>query len=172
MIVSEKQSRAYLLIGLLIVVALLAAQFLIDRSYEAASEEVVRQTKELEQMKASANARYALFEQYRAFEAIVNGDGGLSKSFPLSALDLYTTVDRALADNQIEHTNRSSSSGAKGGAIQLQVSFSGSYYGMLRALSALRNSDRIMRISEIRIAAEDGEKVSGTMTIQSVARAR
>jgi hypothetical protein len=76
-----------------------------------------------------------------------------------------------MKDNGLEHTNRSSSSGVEpGGVLQLQISFSGPYYGVLKALAALRECEYAMRISDFRVNAEADGKVSGSMTILSNAK--
>lgn len=165
-----KKQHRYALIAICAVVILLlvAAQIWLEREYELAVGNVERANVTLDMVKAKADARRMLLERYKDFDAMISAGSHKLPVYPSTALELFTEVDEAMKRYHVEHTNRSSSGGSnKGSTIQLQISFSGSYYGVLNALAALRDSSYMMKISDLMIKADDGGKVSGTMTIIS-----
>ncbi|MDL2263027.1 hypothetical protein LJC31_00080 [Synergistaceae bacterium OttesenSCG-928-I11] len=168
---TEKQKKTYVFLLSIVVVLLLAAQFFLQHTFENTSAELARTSGNLEALKKTADARYALLDKYKSFESLAAAPGKSTRAFPENALELFAVVDRAMKDNRLEHTNRSSSSGTEpGGVLQLQIAFSGPYYGVMKALATLRESEYVMRISDFRITAESDGKVSGSMTILSNAK--
>jgi hypothetical protein len=169
---AEKQKKTYIFLLSLIVILLLAAQFFLQYTFKNTSAELARRRGSLDALKKTADARYALLDKFKSLEALAATPGNATRSFPENALELFAVVDRTMKDNGLEHTNRSPSSGTEelGGVLQLQISFSGPYYGVLKALAALRECEYVMRISDFRITAGAGGKVSGSMTILSSAR--
>lgn len=171
MMITESQKRTYIVILTVIAIALVAAQYLLARELESVSEELKHERRQLETIHMRNDDRRLLLERYKEFSALVSPAGHQAKVFPTSALELFTVIDAAMKENHVEHTNRSGSGGGEAGsAIRLQLSFSGTYYSLLKSLASLRESDHIMRISDIRFNADSGEKVSGTMTVTSTAR--
>lgn len=169
--ITESQKRTYILLLAAVAIIMIAAQYLLTRELETASEDLKQETRQLETIHMRNDDRRKLLERYKEFSSLVSPEGRQAKIFPTSALELFTILDAAMKENHIEHTNRSGSGGSEpGSAIRLQISFSGTHYGFLKALAALRESNYIMRISDIRLNADSGEKISGTMTVTSTAR--
>lgn len=168
---NEKQKKSYVLLLALVVVLLIAAQVFLERTFRNTSAELASARGSLAAAKRTAEDRNTLLDKYKTFESRSTTPGKSERIFPENALELFSVVDRAMKDNRLEHTNRSSSSGTKpGGVMQLQISFNGPYYGVVKALAALRESNYVMRISDFRITAQADGKVTGTMTILSTAR--
>lgn len=167
---TEKQKKTYAVLLSIVVVLLLAAQFFLQRTFETTGAELARVSGNLEALKKTSDARYVLLEKYKSFESQTAASGESARVFPENALELFAVVDRAMKDNFLEHTNRSSSGAEPGGVLQLQIAFSGPYYGVMKALAALRESEYVMRISEFRITAGTDGKVSGSMTVLSHAK--
>lgn len=170
---SDRQKKNYAILTAVIVVLLLACQFWIQKTYNEDKMELARLNGEVQSEKKTVESRHNLLEKYKLFETLASGTGRAKQVYPENALELFSVVDRALKDNNIEHTNRSSSSEtAPGGVLQLQLSFNGQYYGILKALAALRESEYVMRVSDFKVSAGDGGRVSGSMTILSTARSQ
>lgn len=168
---NEKQKKTFVSLLALVVVLLIAAQLFLQRTFQSTSAELASARGQLAAIKKTTDDRYSLLEKYKSFEAQAATPGRTERAFPENALELFAVVDRAMKDNRLEHTNRSSSSGTEpGGVLQLQISFNGPYYGVIKALATLRESEYVMRISDFRITAQADGKVSGTMTILSTAR--
>ena len=168
---SERQRRSYTLLAVVVVVLLLGAQYWLQREYNESERQLGRLRGELSTERRTVESRYALLEKYKLFESLAGGTNRPERLYPENALELFAVVDRALKENGLDHTNRSSSSDtAPGGVLQLQISFSGPYYGVLKALAALRESEYVMRVSDFRLSAQENGRVSGTMTILSTAR--
>lgn len=166
-----RHKKIYGMLLCIAAVLLIAAQALLSFRFEQMSDEIRDASRSLEAAKTRVSTRHGLLEHYKKFEALADAHGASYGLFPENALELFTVVDKAMKENHVEHTNRSSTSGAEpGGVLQLQISFSGSYYGVLSALAALRDSRYVMRITDLRITAEDDGKVSGAMTIMSAAK--
>ena len=167
---TEKQKKTYIFLLSIVVVLLLAAQFFLQHTFRNTTAELARVSGNLEALKRTGDARYTLLEKYKSFESQTATPGASQRVFPENALELFAVVDRAMKDNFLEHTNRSSSGAEPGGVLQLQISFNGPYYGMMKALATLRESEYVMRISDFRITAGADGKVSGSMTILSQAK--
>ncbi len=167
---TEKQKKTYIFLLSIVVVLLLAAQFFLQQTFRNTTAELARVSGNLDVLKKTVDDRYALLEKYKSFESQAATPGESARVFPENALELFSIVDRAMKDNFLEHTNRSSSSAEPGGVLQLQITFNGPYYGVMKALATLRESEYIMRISDFRITAEADGKVSGSMTILSHAK--
>jgi hypothetical protein len=169
--ITERQKKTHVILFLFTVVLLLAAQLFLRHAFKNACAELMTASGNLASLKNAVDSRYALFEKYRSFEIAAAAPGRASRVFPGDALELFTVVDRAMKDNDLEYVNRFSSSGTEpGGALQLQITFSGPYYGVLKALATLRGCEYVMRVADFRVTAgEDGE-VSGSMTVLSNSR--
>lgn len=170
-VITEKQRRTYFLLLTLLTIVLVAAQFGLHYLLETASTDLAIEYGELENLKQTVDARHVLLERYKAFEAQSKSEGMQPQVYPETALELFTAVDSALKENQVEHTNRNSSSGTEpGGVLQLQITFSGSYYNVMKALAQLRSGQYAMCLADFSITAENDGRVTGHMTILSNSR--
>ena len=162
------QMRMYALVATVLVVLLLVVQMFALRSFAAKSQEFAITKEGVTSSKSQVEAKAKLLSEYKSLK----NSAPKEKMNPESALELYTIVDKALNDNAIEHTNRSSSAGTveQGGALQIQIDFRGSYYGLLKALAALRDAKYLMRISTFHLNGEDNGRVSGSMTVLSTVK--
>lgn len=170
---NPKHRRAYIFIAALFLIALLAGQYLLSNKFKASLDDAEMMRIALEENKGRTNARRQLLEKYRTFESTISSQGIARKIFPANPLELFTEIDTSMKKFHVEHTNRSGSSGSTpGSSLQLQISFSGTYYGVMQALAALRESVYIMRVADFQLAAEDRGRVSGAMSIISAIAAQ
>ena len=170
---SEKQRRNYTILVAVVVLLLLGGQFWLQREFDKSQSQLDRLSNELASQRKTVETRSALLEKYKSFEALATGPSRPQLTYPENALELFAVVDKALKDHGLEHTNRDpSNETAPGGVLQLQISFSGPYYGLLKALAALRESEYVMRVSDFSIAASENGRISGTMTVLSTARSQ
>lgn len=168
---SEKQKRGYTLLAGIVVILLLAGQFWLQKEFDKSSGELERLQNELATQRKTVESRSALLEKYKFFEVLAIGPNQPERVYPENALELFAVVDKALKDNNLEHTNKNQSiDTAPGGTLQLQISFTGPYYGVLKALATLRESEYVMRVSDFKLSAEENSRVSGSMTILSTAK--
>ena len=160
--------RMYGMMATIVVILLILTQVILLRTFSAKSYEASLVRDGVVSTKVQIEAKAKLLSEYKSLK----GTARKEKVKPESAFALYSVVDKALSDNSIEHTNRSSTVGApdQSGALQIQVDFNGSYYSLLKALAALRDSGCLMRISSFNINGEDGGKVSGSMTVVSTVK--
>ena len=177
MIDSSNRMRMYGLLVTVVIVVLLLAQIILLRSFAQRSNEYALIKDGIASSRSEAGAKATLLNEYKTLK----DSDSKEKISPESALALYTVVDKALNDNGIEHTNKSSSTAlgtpppspdgtVDWGPLQIEIDFKGSYYGLLKALAALRDGSCLMRISSFRIRGEDDGKVSGSMTVVSVTK--
>lgn len=170
---NQKQQKLYGLLVTITVALLLGTQLLLQYTFKTASQELTAVEHELSGLRKTTEARSALVSIYRSLERSVYNPNTPERVNPDSALTLYTAVEKVLKDNQLEHTNQSSSSGVSpGGTLTLQISFTGPYYGVVKALATLRESEYVMRISSFVLSADPNKEglISGTMTILSTAK--
>lgn len=168
MINSPSQMRMYALVATVLVALLLIVQVFAFRSFEAKSQELALIKEGVASSKSQVEAKAKLVSEYKTLK----NSAPKEKVNPGSALELYTIVDKALNDNAIEHTNKSSSAATaeQGGALQIQIDFRGSYYGLLKALATLRDAGYLMRISTFQLNGEDNGRVNGSMTVLSTVK--
>ncbi|MDR1965765.1 MAG: hypothetical protein LBQ36_03570 [Synergistaceae bacterium] len=167
----EKQQKMYGVLTFFVIVLMLAAQFVLQYTLKEASEQLVSVSSSLATDKKNRDTQRGLNERLKAFELSAAGQNGGDRQFPLTASDLFVALDRVLRDYAIEFTNSSPNSQVQpGGNFVLTISFSGPYYNVMKALAAIRESEYIMRISDLRLNAEGNGTVRGTMNIVSTAR--
>jgi hypothetical protein len=92
--------------------------------------------------------------------------------FPANPLELFTTVGSVLQDYSVDFTNSTSNLTVKPGEnFTLSINIlSGQYYNLMKALAAIRENNYIMRINELRLNADGGGLVKGSMSIISTAQ--
>jgi hypothetical protein len=169
----EKQHKAYGILMFFAVVLLLGAQFVLQYTLRQSSDELVSTNTSLSSDERTLNAQRSLNERYNTFQRIVSGQAGTDRKFPIDGHELYTALSNVLHDYTIEFTNSSPNAGVQPGAsFTLQITFSGQYYNVIKALAAIRESGYIMRISQLNIEAQGAGVVSGTMNIVSTAQAQ
>ena len=162
--------------GLLVsitVVLLLLAQLMLQHAFKNDSMELTALEKEVATLNKTAEDRRSLLDIYRTLERASFNPNKPERVNPENSLALYAVLDKILKDNEIEHTNNSSSRGTvAGGVITLQISFNGPYYGLLKALAALREAPYVTRVSTFSINADANREgyVNGSMTVLSTAR--
>lgn len=163
---SARNRRAFIFLGVLAALALAALQIWLRNEYIALNREIDQARGTLDLVKSQAESRRGLMERYRDFESMIVSSGYSRRRYPANALDFFSVIDRAMKKHHVEHTNRSSAGGSEsGGTISLQISFSGPYYGVIKALAELRENDIVMRITDITMDADQDGKVAGVMTI-------
>jgi hypothetical protein len=156
-----------------VVVLLLGAQFVLQYTLRQASDELVSVKTSVASDERTLNAQRSLNGRYKTFQQAVAGHTGADRKFPVNGRELYTALANVLHDYSIEFTSSSSNAGVQPGAgFTLQIAFSGRYYNVIKALAAIRESNYIMRISELNLAAEGSGIVKGAMNIVSVAQAQ
>lgn len=168
---TQKQQRTYVLLGFVTIALLLVAQFLSQQTLKAAANELSSAKGNLTAMKQNVQSRTNLVSKYKALETSMLSSGRDNYIYPENALALYSVVDNAFKINQVEHTNQSSSSNTvPGGILELRLTFNGSYYGVLKALGTIRESQYLMKIADLTIDADTTVTVKGTVTILSIAK--
>jgi hypothetical protein len=156
-----------------VVVLLLAAQFVLQYTLRQASDELVSVKTSLSSDERTLNSQRSLNERYKTFQQIVAGQAGTDRKFPVNGRELHEAVSSVLSDYSIEFDSNTSNVGVQpGAAFTLQITFSGQYYNVIKALAAIRESSYIMRMSELNLTAEGGGAVRGTMSIVSTAQAQ
>jgi hypothetical protein len=170
---SEKQTKAYGALMVVVAILLLGAQFGLQFIFRQSSDELVSTRTSLENDKRTLNNQRSLSERFESFRNLTLGQSGTDRQFPLSGIELYTALSNVLRDYQIDFSNATPNTGVQPGApFTLQIRFNGPYYNVIKALASIRESSYIMRISNLTINAEGGGNVSGTMNIVSTARAQ
>lgn len=165
---NDKQKRRYFILLALIVIILAGVQLYLQRAFDEATEELVSAHMNIAELRSTSDSKQTLLKRYKDFEAVIMAQMGAATVFPSSAMEMYTAVDAVMKANRVEHTNSSSSSStAPGGVLQLQITYSGSYYDILKALADLRTGEYAMRVSDFKISAIEGSRVSGVMTVLS-----
>jgi hypothetical protein len=168
---TQKQQRLYGILVAITVVLLLVAQFLLQYALKGTSRELVAAKDNLLMLRQSINSKTSLVEKYKQFEIVVSNPNAPERGYPQNGSELYAILDKSLGDNGVDHSNTSPTSGTPpGGELRLQITFNGSYYSVLKALAAMRESPIVMRISAFRIDATNEGQVSGTMTVLSTAK--
>jgi hypothetical protein len=167
----EKQHKMYGVLMIVVVVLLLAAQYLLQFTLRQASEQLVSIQTSLSSEKTMLDSQRSLSERFKSFEILASRHGGSERLFPVSPIELYTAVSDVLDDYTIDFTSSSSNLTVRPGEnFTLSISFNGHYYNIMKALAALRESNYIMRINELRLTAEGGGNVRGSMNIVSTAQ--
>ncbi|MDR1471182.1 MAG: hypothetical protein LBS75_01545 [Synergistaceae bacterium] len=168
---AEKQHALYGVLMAFVVVLFLVAQFVLQHTLKSASEELASVSTNLASEKRTAESRKLLVERYKSFESLAMNYSRSERVFPVNAREFFTAMDKVLKDNLVEYTSRSASpQTTPGGRLELQFSFSGPYYGVLKALAALRENEYVMRVSNLVIEAEAEGRVSGSMSVISTVR--
>lgn len=168
---TQKQQRTYVLLGFVTVALLMVAQFLSQQTLRAATSELSSAKGNLDMMKQNVQSRTNLVAQYKALETSMLSSGRDNYVYPENALALYSVIDNVFNVNKIEHTNTSSSSSTvPGGILELKLTFNGPYYGVLKSLGAIRESQYLMKIADLVVEAESNTTVKGTVTILSIAK--
>lgn len=167
----QKQQRAYAFLGFVTVALLMLAQVLSQQALRRATSEFSSAKGNFNVMKTNVQSRTDLAQKYKELESTMLASGRDNYIYPENALALYAVVDSAFNSNQVEHTNRSSSSNTvPGGILELRLTFGGTYYNVLKTLGAIRESLYLMKIADLVIEADSGAKVKGTVTILSIAK--
>jgi hypothetical protein len=168
---SEKQTKAYGALMVLVVILMLGAQFGLQFIFRQSSDELVSLRTSVESDKRALTNQQSLSSRFESFRTLALGQSGSDRQFPISGIELYTALSNVLRDYQIDFSNATPNSGVQPGAsFTLQIRFSGPYYNVIKALASIRDSNYIMRISNLTINAEGGGNVSGTMNVVSTAR--
>ncbi|MDR1481070.1 MAG: hypothetical protein LBI74_00420 [Synergistaceae bacterium] len=166
---AQKQQRMYGVLVAITIVLLLVAQFLLRQALTGTAEELESVKANLNTLRQAAESKSGLVEKYKQFEAAINPSNS-DRTYPANGSELYGVLNGLLTEHGIMNESKSSTSGtAAGGVLQLQITFNGSYYGLLKALAAIRESRYVMRISDFRIDASEAGQVSGSMTVLSTA---
>jgi len=165
----EKQHKMYGVLMFFSVVLLLAAQFVLQYTLKEASEQFVSVRSSLAEDQKKLTSQRSLSERYKSFELLASAQSGTERQFPLDGRELYTALDSVMNSYSIEFTNNTPNSQAKG-TFTLQVSFTGPYYNVMKALAAIRESQYIMRISDLTLNAQSNGVVKGSMNIISTAK--
>ena len=167
---AQRQQRIYGVLVAITIILLLVAQFLLQSALTGTTEELASVRSNLSALKRTAESQSGLVAKYKQFETAVN-PGNSDRVYPANGSELYGVLNSLLTENSIRNENKSSASGtAPGGVLQLQITFTGPYYGLLKALAAIRENRYVMRISDFRINAMESGQVSGSMTVLSTAR--
>jgi hypothetical protein len=154
-----------------VVILLLVAQFVLQRTLRSAGEELASVSANLTTESRVADSRRQLVERYKSFESLALNYSRSERVFPVNSRELFTALDTVLKSNSVEYSNTTSSSQtAPGGKLELRITFNGPYYGLMKALAAMRESGYVMRVSNLSIRAEDNGRVSGSMSIISSVR--
>jgi len=168
---TQKQQRTYVLLGFVTVALLLIAQFLSQQTLRAATSDLASSKGSLNAMKQNVQSRTGLISRYKALESSIISSGRDSYVYPENANALYSVVNNVFKMNNVEHTNRSSSSSTvPGGVLELRLTFTGPYYGVLKALGGIRESQYLMKIADLSINSDTDTIVQGTVTILSIAK--
>ena len=167
---ADKQSKAYGVLIFFVVILLLGSQFGLQHMFKQSSAELSSFQQSLARDRNQLNSRMSLSERYDAFQARANEHAGADRQFPVNGAELFRALNSVMQSYNIEFFNNSTTAGVQPGApFILQISFSGRYYNLMKALAAIRESGFIMRIEEINLSADGDETVSGTMSIRSIA---
>lgn len=168
---TQRQQRTYALLGFVTAALLMVAQVLSQQALRAATSDLSSAKGNYNMMKQNVQSRTDLAMKYKELESAMLASGRDNYVYPENALALYAVVDNAFSNNQVEHTNKSSSSNTvPGGILELRLTFDGSYYSVLKTLGAIRESMYLMKIADLTIEADSGAKVKGTVTILSIAK--
>jgi hypothetical protein len=168
---AEKQHKLYGVLMFFVIILFLGAQYLLQYTLKDASERLVSVRTSLASEKKTLDSQKSLNERYKSFELLASGQGGTERQFPENASELFIALDRVLKEYQVEFTNSSPNSNIQpGGSFVLSISFTGPYYNVIKALAAIRESEYIMRITELKLNAQGSGVVKGTMNITSTAR--
>jgi hypothetical protein len=170
-VTAEKQHKMYGILMFVVVVLLLAAQYLLQHTLRQASEQLVSIQTSLSSERGKVNSQRSLSERLKSFEVLASGHGVSERLFPENPREFYDAVISVLDDYSVEQVQRSSSLTVQPGEnFTLSIDFNGQYYNVMKALAALRENKYVMRINELKISADGGGLVKGTMSIISTAR--
>lgn len=168
---TQKQQRAYVLLGFVTVMLLLAAQFLSQQTLRAVSSELSSVKGNLDTMRRNVQSRSNLVLKYKELENSMLSSGRDNYIYPENANALHSVVNNVFASHGIDQTNASSSSNTvPGGILELRLTFTGPYYGVLKTLGGIRESQHLMKISDLSINSDTDTVVKGTVTILSIAK--
>ena len=167
---AEKQSKAYGILIFFVVILLLGAQYGLQYMFKQSSEELVSLQQTLENDKRQLDSQVSLSSRYDIFQELAQGHAGAERQFPVNGALLFQALNSVMQNYNIDFVNTTSTVGVQPGAdFTLQISFSGQYYNVMKALAAIRESGFIMRISELNLSAQGNGLVSGTISIISTA---
>jgi hypothetical protein len=170
-VTAEKQHKMYGVLMVAVVILLLAAQYILQRTLQQASEELISIKTSLSSEQSMLSSQRSLSERLKSFEVLASGYGGSERLFPENPRELFAAVGGVLQDYSVEFTQSSSNLTVKPGEnFTLAISFNGQYYNVMKALAAIRENNYIMRINELRLNAESSGAVRGSMNIVSTAR--
>lgn len=168
---TQKQQRTYVLLGFVTVALLLAAQILSQQTLRSATAELSASKGNLDAMKRNVESRSNLVSKYKTLESSMLSSGRDNYRYPENANALHSVVNEVFTLHNIEHTNKSSSSSTvPGGILELRLTFTGPYYGVLKALGGIRESEYLMKIADLSINSDTDTIVQGTVTILSIAK--
>lgn len=168
---TQKQQRTYVLLGFVTVALLLVAQFLSQQTLRSASAELSSSKGNLDAMEQNLASRTTLVGKYKTLENSMLSSGRDNYLYPENANVLFSVVNNVLTTHNVEHTNKSSSSNTvPGGILELRLTFTGPYYGVLKALGGIRESQYLMKIADLSISSDTDTIVQGTVTILSIAK--
>jgi hypothetical protein len=173
-VTAEKQHKTYGTLMCVAVILLLAAQGGLQYIFQQTSEELVSVSTSLAADNRTLKSQQSLNEKYSAFETLLTGSqSGADRKFPINGRELFTALAGVLKNYSVEFTSSSDNAGVQPGAdFTLYISLSGQYYNVVKALAAIRESNYIMKISELALNAEGDGNVRGTMSIMSTSQAQ
>jgi len=167
---AEKQRKAYGILILFIVVLLLAVQYGLLYMLRQSGRELVSLQSALAYDRGQLDSQIALSSGYDAFRGIVSEHTDAGRRFPANGALLFQALNSVMNDYNIDFVNVGSTArGQYDSDFTLQIRFSGQYYDLIKALAAIRESEFIMRLSELNVSAEGSGAVSGIMSIISLA---
>jgi hypothetical protein len=170
---ADKQQKAYGMLMFIAVVLLLAAQFGLQYIFRQASEELISVRTSLTTDQRTLNSQRSLSDRYKSFQLLTAGYSGVDRQFPINGRELFTALDAVMSVYNIEFTNSTPNAGVQPGTpFTLQIVFNGQYYNVLKAIAAIRESNYIMRISDLKLNAEGNGTVRGSMSIVSASQAQ
>jgi hypothetical protein len=170
-VTAEKQHKMYGILMCVVVVLLLAAQYILQTTLKQASEQLVSIKTSLSSENGMVISQRSLSERLKSFEILASGQGGSDRLFPANPRELFAAVGSVLQGYSVDFTNSSSNLTVKPGEnFTLSITFNGQYYNIMKALAAIRENNYIMRINELKLNAEGNGLTKGTMNIISTAQ--
>ncbi|MDR1137124.1 MAG: hypothetical protein LBK91_02265 [Synergistaceae bacterium] len=168
---AEKQHKMYGVLMFVVVLLLLAAQYVLQYTLQQASEQLVSIRTSLSSEHSMLNSQRSLSERFKSFEILASNQGGSDRQFPENPREFFTALGNVMSDYSISFSSSSTNLTVKPGEnFTLSISLNGQYYNVMKALAAIRESNYIMRINELRLSAEGGGSIQGTMNIVSTAQ--
>jgi hypothetical protein len=166
---TQQQQRFYGILIAFTVILLVLAQVLLLQTLKRATDDLVNARDQFIGSKKTLDDRNELAKGYEKFSNMMQLPGRQEATFPATELDLYNMIENIMIARSIEHTNTSASGGQNepGSELSLRVTFSGSYYNILKLLAEFRATPFVIRVSDFSVSGQTGGKISGSLTIIS-----